>query len=104
MSCKKQLREIEKFIDLPKGTQQVFKEKWLQELQEIELEHQEPQQRSQKKCKVCRTERSSAGKCAEEMERIRNEIEEIDAEAPFQEPERKIQKISLAEEDLDEEV
>ena len=51
-------------------------------------------------------ERNSAkkmlAKCAEEMEQVRNEIAE--REARFQELGRRIKKIFLAEEDLDEEI
>ena len=56
--------------------------------------------------KSCRTERSSAkkdaGNSAEEMEQVRNEIAE--REARFQELGRRVKKLSLAGEDLDEEI
>ena len=92
-----QSREIERFTDIPKGTQEMFKERWQQELQDIEQrrndllrEHQKLQKRWQK-CKACRTERSSATKTLTnapkwtKMEQVENEIAE--GKARFQEQE-----------------
>ena len=80
----KQLREIEMFTDILKGTQEIFRETWQQDLPDIEqrrndlLPEQQKLQKSsqalqslQDRKKQCQKD---AGKCAEEMELVRNEI------------------------------
>ena len=109
----KQLRNINEGLDMPQATQETLREKWQQELQDIEQrrndllpEHQQMQMRSPKlqslhyqKKKQCQKD---LGNWAGDSERIRNEIEE--SHAQIEELGQQIQKVSMADVELDEEI
>ena len=108
----KQLRDIEKFTGMPQDTQDVLREKWQQEIQDIEqrpngllTELQNMQKRPEKlhslqdNKKQCQ---NHLGKWAGDRERVRNQIEEKHAQ--LQELGQRIQKTSLAEVELDDEI